>query len=53
MNFMLCDENSNAPPGSFAKNVHRTFFRRFGPVENNGVGPLTSCVQGRRSSQLS
>jgi len=22
-------------------------------VENNGVEPLTSCVQGRRSSQLS
>ena len=24
-----------------------------GVVENNGVEPLTSCVQGRRSSQLS
>ena len=24
-----------------------------GIVENNGVEPLTSCVQGRRSSQLS
>ena len=24
-----------------------------GLVENNGVEPLTSCVQGRRSSQLS
>ena len=22
-------------------------------VENNGVEPLSSCVQGRRSSQLS
>ena len=25
----------------------------FSVVENNGVEPLTSCVQGRRSSQLS
>ena len=25
----------------------------WGVVENNGVEPLTSCVQGRRSSQLS
>ena len=24
-----------------------------GPVENIGVEPMTSCVQGRRSSQLS
>ncbi len=24
-----------------------------GLVENKGVEPLTSCVQGRRSSQLS
>ena len=44
---------ANAPPGSFAKNVHRTFSRRFGPVENIGVEPMASCVQGRRSSQLS
>ena len=28
-------------------------FYPFGSVENNGVEPLTSCVQGRRSSQLS
>lgn len=28
-------------------------FCPLGPVENNGVEPLTSCVQGRRSSQLS
>ena len=28
-------------------------FFPFGIVENNGVEPLTSCVQGRRSSQLS
>ncbi len=26
---------------------------RSGVVEDNGVEPLTSCVQGRRSSQLS
>ena len=44
---------ANAPPGSYAKNVYQTFYIRFGPVENNGVEPLTSCVQGRRSSQLS
>ncbi len=25
----------------------------FGIVENIGVEPMTSCVQGRRSSQLS
>ena len=25
----------------------------FGFVENIGVEPMTSCVQGRRSSQLS
>ena len=28
-------------------------FKAFAFVENNGVEPLTSCVQGRRSSQLS
>ena len=28
-------------------------FNPGGFVENNGVEPLTSCVQGRRSSQLS
>lgn len=28
-----------------------TFYSK--SVENNGVEPLTSCVQGRRSSQLS
>ena len=36
--------------------LHRTLitFLLITPfVENNGVEPLTSCVQGRRSSQLS
>ncbi len=28
-------------------------FSRFRAVENIGVEPMTSCVQGRRSSQLS
>ena len=29
------------------------FFPLSGIVENIGVEPMTSCVQGRRSSQLS
>ena len=44
-----------ADPGTvcFFK-AFRFGLRAFGPdVENNGVEPLTSCVQGRRSSQLS
>ncbi len=32
--------------------VHRSELRR-AQVENIGVEPMTSCVQGRRSSQLS
>ena len=36
----------------FYLNMSMNFFP-FGIVENNGVEPLTSCVQGRRSSQLS
>ena len=36
----------------FYLNMSMNFFP-FGTVENNGVEPLTSCVQGRRSSQLS
>ena len=36
----------------FYLNMSMNFFP-FGTVENIGVEPMTSCVQGRRSSQLS
>ncbi len=34
-------------------NMSMNFFRLMRIVENIGVEPMTSCVQGRRSSQLS
>ena len=34
-------------------NISMFYYIRSIMVENNGVEPLTSCVQGRRSSQLS
>ena len=33
--------------------MSKNFSQKIGFVENIGVEPMTSCVQGRRSSQLS
>ena len=37
----------------FIYNTSKNIFPKKGIVENIGVEPMTSCVQGRRSSQLS
>ena len=36
-----------------SKNFSFKYIKMYRSVENIGVEPMTSCVQGRRSSQLS
>ena len=50
MNFYLVD-SCQLFVVSFLTIINFKLITKF--VENNGVEPLTSCVQGRRSSQLS
>ena len=51
MNFLL--GNRKKKIGNSVKLMANAFWLMTKIVENNGVEPLTSCVQGRRSSQLS
>jgi hypothetical protein len=51
MNFRL--GNRQKWLGNSIKLMANAFWLMAKPVENIGVEPMTSCVQGRRSSQLS
>ena len=48
--FRIKNINNRKQTGSIFFSLYSIFLKI---VENNGVEPLTSCVQGRRSSQLS
>ena len=49
LNMSMNCSPTNSPEGGALD----ALYREVGLVENIGVEPMTSCVQGRRSSQLS